>query len=97
MFELIELIIGIVVFEFENIFDSCAPEGIDALGIITDNTKIMVDCCKLFDNQVLRVVGILVFINKNVAETLLINSQRIWKIAEKDIGIHQKIVKIHGI
>ena len=40
-------------------------------------------------------IGILVFINKQIFESFLIFCKYLRKIPEKDIGVQQKIVKIH--
>ena len=52
---------------------------------------------KTFDNQILRHIGILIFIHKNIAKILLIFFQDIEVIAKKDIGIKQQIIEIHCI
>ena len=53
--------------------------------------------CKPGNYQVLGIICVLVFIDQDIAEHLLVFFQDIGEIPEKDIGIKEKVVEIHGI
>ena len=47
------------------------------------------------DDQVLRIIRILVFIHQDIKKFILIFFQHIREITKKDIGIQQEVVEIH--
>ena len=52
---------------------------------------------KFFYDQVLGVIGILIFVDQDIIEFLLIFGQNVREITEQDIGLQLKSVEIHGI
>ena len=52
---------------------------------------------KFFYDQVLGVIGILIFVDQDIIEFLLIFGQNVREITEQDIGLQQKIVEIHRV
>ena len=47
------------------------------------------------DDDVLRVVGILILVDQNIFELLLITLQHVGTVAQQDVGLQQQVVEIH--
>ena len=47
------------------------------------------------DDDVLRVVGILILVDQNISELLLIVLQHVGTVAQQDVGLQQQVVEIH--
>src|SRR5690606_3847104 len=88
--------IRIVLLKVENVLNIRAPKGIDALGIISHHTNVLVNGSEFFGDYVLGEVGVLKFIHHDVFEPLLVFVEDIGMVPEQDIGIEQQVVKIHG-
>ena len=50
---------------------------------------------QLVHNQVLREVGVLILVNKDVAEKFLIALQHLGIVAQQQVGVEQQVVKVH--
>ena len=87
LFELEELIVIIIIFKFQDVFNPGPPERVNTLIIIANNAYVPVKGGEFFYNQVLRVVGILVFVNKNIMKLLLVFLKNITKVPKEYIGI----------
>ena len=88
--------IRIVFSEIQDVFNAGASERVNALGIITHNTNIMVLQGQFIYNQVLRMVCVLVLIHQHVFKPFLVLGKHLGEIAEQDVGVQQQVVKIHG-
>ena len=66
------LYIRVIIFKIKNISDICTSEFINTLVVITDNAKISVCLCKKIYKKILRIVRILILINKYVLKLILI-------------------------
>ena len=64
-----------ILFEIENVLDVRTPKTIDRLIIITHNTQIFVFSGQEPYDFILGVIGVLVFINKNITKPFLIRSR----------------------
>ena len=47
------------------------------------------------DDDVLRIVGILILVDQNILELLLIAFQHVGTVAQQDVGLQQQVVEIH--
>ena len=47
------------------------------------------------DDDVLRIVGILILVNQNISELLLIVLQHVGTVAQQDVGLQQQVIEIH--
>ena len=79
----------------QDIVDVRATETVDALRIITHDAQPVVFLAQLIHDQVLREVGVLVLVNKDILEKVLIPLQHIGVVAQQDVGVIQQIVKVH--
>ena len=70
--QLKEFGILIALLELQDIAYIRAPERIDTLCIITNNTNSVFRFCQYPNHQILSVISILILINKDILKTLLI-------------------------
>ncbi len=86
-----------IFFKVENIGYISASPLVYALVVISDHTQVMMLLRKHFYESVLYSVGILIFVNHYVSESLLIfQKHRLVCLKEPD-GVKKQIVKVHGI
>ena len=95
LLQLEDFCVGIYLGEIQNIVDVGSPERVDALRIVTHHTNTLILLSELQHNAVLRIVGVLILVDKHITELLTIARQHFGKIAEKNIGIDQQIIEIH--
>src|SRR5690606_33850275 len=96
LFQLHHEKIRIILFKVQDVLDVCAPESIDALGIIPNHTNDLMDCSQFFGDNVLGKVGILKLIHHDIFELLLVLVEDIRMISEQHVGIEQQVVKVHS-
>ena len=87
--------IGKILLEIEDILYSCAAEGIYALRIISYHGNISVPGRELAHYEVLRHIGILELIHKDISEAAAYALKRIGKIPEENVCIEEQVVKVH--
>ncbi len=97
LFKLEYLEFGVVAAEAEDILDAGSPESVDALGIVAHHAYVVVLFCQPVNDQVLGIIGVLVFIDQNVVEFLLVAVQYSGVVAEQQVGNHKQVVEVHGI
>lgn len=97
LFQLKDLRTRIYLCEIQDIVDVGSPEGVDALRVIAHHTDVLMLFCQLKHNAVLGKVGVLVLVHQNIAELRPIACKHLRTVAEKQEGIEQQIVEIHGI
>ena len=90
---------GIRIFflKIKDIADIRAPELIDRLIVIPDNTQIPVFACQQTDQSELHSIRILIFIYHNITESLLVAFQHIRLSVQQLHCFHQKIIEIQSI
>ena len=88
---------GILLFKIQNILNGRAPEPVDALIIITHHTDILISPRQQRGQQILHMVGILVFIHQNVTELPLIVFPDVGILLQKLDGNINNVVKIQRI
>ncbi len=81
----------------QNIFNGGAAEFVNALIVVTDNTQVFAFFRQQADKAILRVVGILVFVDHQIPEAVLIFLQNIRLGFKQFHRAYQQIVKIHGV
>ncbi len=86
----------VIVLEIEDVLDIGAAKTVDALRIIAHHADVLMAGGQFLYNQVLGVVGVLILIHHDMAETFLIFEQRFGKIPEKHVGVEQQVVEIHN-
>ena len=74
-----------------------SAEGVDALRVVAHHADVGVGLCQAAYDEILRVVGILVLIYEDVPEPVPVLFQRVGKVPEKDVGVYQQVVEIHGV
>ena len=89
--------VGIDLFKIQNVADICSAEAVDRLIVISDHAEISVFSGQKPYKFKLRVIGILVFVHHNIAETFLIDFQDFIVRVKKLYGQHEKIIKIYSI
>jgi len=70
---------------------------IDRLVWIADNRDIFVPCGQLVDPRILRLVSILVFVDKNRTELILVAFQDRRILLKKQNGSHNKVAEIESL
>ena len=86
-----------VVLESEDVLYLGSAEGVDALRVVAHHADVGVGLCQAAYDEILCVVGILVLIYEDVPEPVPVLFQRVGKVAEKDVGVYQQVVEIHGV
>ena len=87
----------VTVLESKNILDCCPAETVYALRVIAHHTNVVLRLCQQFDDQVLRMVGILILIHEHVPEPLLVALTHLGVVAQQQYRVHQQVVKVHRI
>ena len=82
LLQLEKFALRIIVAEIQDVLDFGATERVDALRIVAHHANILVLLRQLFDNQILRIIGILILIDQNITETLLIFVENVGVVAE---------------
>ena len=97
LFQLKDLRTRIYLCEIQDIVDVGSPEGVDALRVIAHHTDVLMLFCQLKHNAVLGKVSVLVLVHQDIAELRPVACKHLRTVAEKQKGIEQQIVEIHGI
>lgn len=97
LFEPEQLMIGIIDLEIQDVLDIGTTKGIDALGIVAHHGDVFVQGCHAFDDEVLGMVGVLILIYQDISEAVLILIQHLGEVSEKQVGVKEQVVKIHGV
>ncbi len=87
----------IILLEFKNVADGSAPETVNTLVIIPHDTQVAMTCGKQIHQYILTVVGVLIFIDHDIAELFSVFFQRFGTLTEQGYRIENDIVKVHSI
>ena len=90
-------VIGIILFEIEDVPDVCAAKGVDALRVVPDDTDIPVLSRYQLDENVLGTIRVLEFIDENVTKTLLVFFEYFGLLLKQVDGVEEQVVEIHRI
>ena len=88
---------GIIRLESQDVLNVGASKRVDALRVVANNTHLVVHTAQLLHHKMLREIGVLILVDKNILEKILIFLKHVGIVAEKDIRVKQNIVKIHSI
>ena len=97
MFQVDHFGLGVILFEIQNVLDVRPAEAVDALPVVADHTEVPVLFGEHVDEQVLRLVGVLVLVHHYVAEPILVFFQdlRIFgKYFDREID---DVVEVEGV
>ncbi len=87
----------ILLFKAQNILNGRAPEAVDALIVVAYHADVFVPACKQRGQQILHVVGVLVFVHQHIAEFLLIIPADLLMLLKHLDGNVDDIVKVQGV
>jgi hypothetical protein len=86
-----------IALEFENVADLGAAPAVDRLIVVADATQIAMTLRQEPQPQILREVGVLVFVDQQIAKALLVIGEDLGVTAEQRQIMEQKIAKIDRI
>ena len=96
-FQLEEAGIGELVSEIENIVNVRTTERVDALVVVADDTDTAVCLRQQTDDVHLRIVRVLILVNKNILKLLSVLFPYLTVVTEEQVRVKQNIIKVHGI
>ena len=88
---------GIFLFKFQDIGNGRAAEFINGLVVVTHDTDILAPARKQRAEDILRVVGVLIFVHQHIAEFVLIVSAYLVIVLQQQHGFEDDIVKIERV
>ena len=97
LFELHDGGIEIVLFEFQDVAHVGTTPPVDRLVIISHHADVAVLFREGADDEILRAVGILVFVDEDVLEAILILLFDVRRLAKQSHDLQQQVVKIQGV
>ena len=83
--------------EAEDVVDVGTTEGVDALGIVAYHADVVVGLGQCRHDARLAVVGVLILVNKDVAEDVLIFLSQVGAAVEQAVHVDEQVVEIHGV
>ena len=87
----------ILLLKVQDVVNVGTAKRIDALCIIAYHTDTTVLLGKLQHDFLLRIVSILILVNKHIAETLNILLADVLMLMKQQISLHQQVIKVHSI
>ena len=96
-FDLVDLGVGVALGEVEDVAEVCAAPRVDGLGVVADDHDVVVAGGEEFDEVVLEVVGVLIFIDEDVLKLPLILLGDARVLFEKADGFFQQVVEVQGV
>ena len=87
---------GVVLLEGEDVLDLGPAERVDRLRVVAHDADPRVELREAPDDDVLRVVRVLVLVDEDVLELLLVAPQHVGVVAQQDVGLQQQVVEVHG-
>ncbi|CDC95621.1 putative uncharacterized protein [Alistipes sp. CAG:268] len=95
LLELEDLRVGEILLEREDVLDLRPAERVDRLRVIAHDADLRVELREAADDDILRIVGVLVLIDQDVFEELLVARQHVGAVAQQDVGLQQQVVEVH--
>ena len=87
----------VLLFKVENILDGGTAEPVDALVIVADHTDIFVPACQQGGQQILHMVGVLIFVHQNIPKFPLIILLYVLVLLKKPDRYVNDIVKVQSV
>ena len=84
-------------FKGQDILKIRAPKAIDALVVIPHHTDVSIPLREEMDELELNIIGILVFVHQDIAESLLIKGEDLGILSEELHRFQKKIIKVKRI
>ena len=88
---------GVIGFELQDVANVGATPRVNGLVVVTHHHDVLVLGRKQLGDGVLRVVGVLILVHHEVAETILIRLEHIGVVFEQQIRIQQQIVEVERV
>ena len=89
--------VGVIFLEIEDVPDVRLAPAVDRLIVIADDEQVSMLLGEQMHQEILRIVGVLVFVHHYIAEHLLIFPEDIRVLLEQLHGEHNEIIEIEGI
>ena len=87
---------GIVPLEAEDVLDAGSAESVDALGVVSNHADVVVRFRQAAQDHVLCMVGVLVLVHKDVAETGRDGTACLREPCKEYVHLEQDVIEIHG-
>ena len=87
----------VALLEVQDVVDVGTTETVDALGVVAHHADTLTLLGQLHDNGLLGVVRVLVLIHQHVGKAVHILPAHLLMFAEQQEGLHQQVVKVHGV
>ena len=97
LFQADELIVGVVVFEVQDVLYVGTAEAVDRLGVVAHHADVLEEGGQTADDEVLCEVGVLVLVHKDVLEVVLVLVEDVGVVAEQHVGEEEDVVEVHRI
>ena len=88
---------GEVAFEAQDVGDFGAAPGIDRLVVVADAAQIAARLGEELQPFVLRLVGVLIFVDEDVAETVAVAGEHVGLVAEDHQHVEQQVAEVAGV
>ena len=88
---------GIIPLKLQDVADIGATPAVDGLVVIPDHADVVITIGQLMDNLILHPVGVLVFVDQDVAKSLLVKLQPLRCNLEQLQRLDQQIIKIERV
>ena len=97
LLQLEELHLRVVALEVEDVLYVGSAEGVDALCVVAHHADVLVSGSQFLDDEILRIVRVLVLVNHDVAEPLLVFEQHVGEVPQQHVHVEQQVVEVHGV
>ena len=88
---------GEVLFETQDIGDFGTAPGIDRLVVVADAAEVPLRIRQELQPFVLRLIGVLIFVDEDVAEALAISAKDVGVPAENHEHVEQEVTEVAGV
>ena len=97
LLELDDARLGIVLLEGEDVLDVGTAPAVDGLVVIAHDHEVLVLGREQVGDRVLDVVGVLILVHADLAETILVALEHVRVLGEQLIGLDQQVVEVHRV
>ena len=87
LFQLAQFVARVIISEAQDILDAGSSERIDTLRVISHHADVFMLFCQFFDDEVLRIVRILVLVHEYIVKFILVLLQYFREITEENIRL----------
>ena len=97
LFELDDPGLGVIFLEVEDIRDIGAAPAVDRLVRVAGHAQVPVLACQQVGDEVLGVVGVLVFVDEDEAVAVLQAFEQLLVLLQHACGSHEEVVEVEGV